>query len=173
MKKRIATAGALVLVLALSGCLLSLTESFEYNVTDQTGSLDLTGTAGDQIPIDLSDNSTFEDNQDKIKLVDRVGFEADLYTQNSTDAKVDIYFRRDTADEWMILLEGAMVPGSSSSTAQAKITYEDSEKLIKNFEAFQDIAVDGIMQFRIEAQAGNDEVTVTDLLLIVTITAGT
>lgn len=173
MRTRIATFGALLVAFALSGCLLSLTESFEYNVTDETGSLDLAGTDGDMIAIDLSDEDTFADNKDKLKLVDRLGFEATLYTRNSENAKVDVYFREKSTDPWMLLLDGATVAGSSSDTSPGSISYEDSESLIKNFSVFQEVALGGIMELRVEAEDGNDQVTVTNLLLIITITAGT
>lgn len=173
MMKNIATALALIAVLGLAGCLLSLTETFDYNVTDRTGPLELAGTDGEIASIDLTEESTFDDNKDKIKNVDRVGFEAWAYTSNAQDAVIDIEFRAGDKDEWTLLLAGAPVSGASTATAPDRITYEKSEKLIRNFALFQKLAEKGVMQLRVRASGGNDQVVVPELVLVITLTAGT
>lgn len=173
MNKHIAMVVGMVLTVGLTGCLLSITENFEYNVTDRTGPLDLAGTSGETVPIDLTDNSTFEDNQDKIKNIDRVGFEATLYTRNSETAIVDISFRHKATDDWVLILEGVSVAALSSPTMPTEISYKESEALIQNFTLFQSVAMGGVMELQLRARTGNDQVTVSNLLIIMTFTAGT
>ena len=173
MNKKIAMVVGILFTLGLTGCLLTSTENFEYNVTDQTGPLDLAGTSGVTVPIDLTDNSTFDDNQDKIENIDRAGFEATLHTRNSETAIVDISFRHKSTDDWVLILEGVSVAALSSPVAPTEISYKQSEALIQNFTLFQSVALGGVMELQLVARTGNDQVTVSNLLIIMTFTAGT
>jgi hypothetical protein len=173
MNKRIATVIGILLMLGLAGCLISITEKFEFNVTDRTGPLNLAGTDGDSVKIDLNENDTFESNQDKIKVIDRAGFEATLYTRIPQTAVIDISFRRNSKDDWTLLVAGVSVAALSSPVNPTEISFKESENLIQNFAYFQTVAEGGVMQLQLKAQAGNDQVTVTNLVLIVMFTAGT
>lgn len=173
MNKRMTTLVGILFSVGLTSCLLSITENFEYNVTDRTGPLDLAGTSGETVPIDLTENSTFEDNQDKIKNIDRAGFEATLYTRNTKTAVVDISFRQKATDDWVLLLAGVSVAALSSPVMPTEISYKESEDLIQNFALFQSVAKGGVMEFQLKARTGNDLVTVSNLLIILTFTAGT
>jgi hypothetical protein len=177
MNLPIATALSLLLVAGLAGCLLSITEHFEYDVLKEIGEdyLDLSGTSRTVVDIDLSNDDTFADNRDKIRTIDRAGFEAKLYSLDGESAVADLYFRHTSDDGWILLLEGVSVSGSSTEKKPTVISYEESEKLIRNFAAFQKVAEGGVMQFGIGLRGGRDVATVriTQLILIVTLTAGT
>jgi hypothetical protein len=174
MRKTTATLASLLLVFGLGGCLLSLTESFEYDVLKENDLLfiDLEGKDGHIEAIDLADDPTFEDNQDKIKTVDRVTFHCVLFTKNDSPATVDIYFRGPDTTAWTLLLEGVNVSAASTANKPDKIKYADSEDLIRNFTPFQKLAEKGIMDLKIEAREGNDAVQIDKLILYVAITAG-
>jgi hypothetical protein len=171
MNKHIAIVGGLLLTVALAGCLISVTEKFEYNVTDRFGAIKLAGTSGETVPIDLTEDSTFDDNKDKIKIIDRAGFEAALYTSNTEPAIVDISFRRKSTDDWTLLLAGVSVAALSSQESPTKIGYTESEALIQNFSYFQKVSAGGVMELQLKARTGNDQVVVSDLLIIITFTA--
>ncbi|RKZ13865.1 hypothetical protein DRQ53_06275 [bacterium] len=175
MRMHIATTFSLLLLFGVGGCLVSLTESFDYDVLLETGNefLDLDGTDGETVPIDLSDDDTFDENRDDIKNVDRVGFEADLYTKDDLDTVVDIFFRKKGSDPWVLLLDAAPVSGVSTAARQDLISYKQSETLIRNFELFQQVAEGGVMELKLKARDGNDQVRVTRLILRITITVGT
>ena len=173
MNKHIAIMAGILLMLGLTGCLISITEKFEYSVTDRHGELDLAGTSEETVPIDLSENSTFDDNKDKIKVIDRAGFEAALYTSNTDPAVVDISFRRKSTDDWTLLLAGVSVAALSSQESPTKIGYTESEALIQNFAYFQKVSAGGVMELQLKARTGNDMVIVSNLLIIITFTVGT
>ena len=174
MKKRIATLVPLLLVFGLGACITSVTESFEYDVFKENGltEIDLEGQDPYIESIDLTTDSTFKDNQSEIKNVDRVTFKTDLYTKNEADAIVDMYFRLDSTDDWMVLVQGLTVSAASTAGALTKITYTDSEGLIQNFEKFQKLAEKGIMEIGRDARTGNDAVVVKSLVLYVAFSGG-
>ena len=173
MNKRIATVVGILLMVGLAGCLLTITEDFEYSITDRYGPLDLAGTDGDSIKIDLNGNDTFESNKDKIENIDRAGFEATLHTRNSETAVIDISFRQKSSDDWTLLVAGVSVAALSSPLTPTEISFKESEEKIQNFALFQSVAAGGVMQLQLKAQAGNDQVTVTNLVLILYFTVGT
>jgi len=173
MNKHIAIMVGILLTVGLTGCLISITETFEYNVTDRTGPINLAGTSGETVPIDLTENSTFDDNKEKINVVDRAGFEAALYTSNTDPAVVDISFRRTSTDDWTPLLAGISVAALSSQESPTKIGYTESEALIQNFDYFQKVSAGGVMELQLKARTGNDKVIVSNLLIIITFTAET
>ena len=174
MRKHIATTVSLLLVFGLGACLLSLTESFEYDVFKENSitSIDLEGKDRHIESIDLRDNDTFEEHQDDIQNVDRVTFMTDLYTKNDRDAVVDIFFRLDATDPWKLLINGLKVSAASTAGVPTKITYDRSEELVENFDVFQRMAIGGVMQLGVGARTGNDEVVVLSLVLYIAISGG-
>jgi hypothetical protein len=184
MKKHTATLVILLLAFGLSGCpLAKVTESFEYDVIKEANGgvpIDLTGQDNWYRFIDLNDDDTFKENRDKIDEIERVTFQADMYTLNDADAIVDIYFREYVEDvpegegppSWMLILEDLRVRGDSNEDAPLQITYEGSEPLIKNFTQFQKLAEGGVMELGLDARGGNDEVLVTKLILYIALSGG-
>ena len=179
MKRYIATLMSLALVFGLGACLLSLTESFEYDVFKEHGltEIDLTGSDGHEENIDFTTDSTFNDNKDDIKNIDRVEFAMNLYTANTSTAIVDVWFREpadagEDENDYLKILDGVNVPGGSDETTQLSIRYADSGDYITNFASFQKLAESGRMDLLVSARTGNDEVIITKLVIYVAITAG-
>lgn len=181
MRKYTATLVMLLLAFGLSGCpIATITESFEYDVLEEKNEgnpFDLTGEGGWSDVIDLTTDDTFNDNKDKIENIDRVTFQASMYTLNDEDAVVDIFFREvveagETPATWLPILEGFLVEGTKDATAPLEISYEDSEPLIQNFTQFQNLAEDGIMELALVAREGNDQVLVTELILWIALSGG-
>jgi hypothetical protein len=119
----------------------------------------------------VSATENFQDHKDKIRLVDRLGFEAELHPQTDGDAVIGIEFRKG-GGAWMTLLSGIPVPGASTAARPAGIAYEKTEALLQNFAAFQTVVEGGVFDLRVVTEGGNDAVTIDHLLLIVTFTVG-
>jgi len=188
MKRYIATLASLALVFGLGACLMSLTESFEYDVLNEPvpplPEIDLTGRDGHLEPIDFTTDSVFEDNKDDIKNVDRVEFHVGMFTKNGDAAELDISFRKPAEGtsppgDWVPILKRVPVPAGTSGTKLHVIEYADSgDYIVKdNFALFQKQATIGKMDLLLEAgelEPGvtNDEVVIKKLVIYVAITAG-
>lgn len=189
MKRSIATLASLVLVFGLGACLLSLTESFEYDVLaehepDPLEEIDLTGRDGYVEPIDFTSDDVFNDNQADIKNVDRVEFYVAMFTRNGDPALLNAKFREPAdpparENPWIPILKDVRVPAGTSETNLHKISYEQSGDYIvtDNFAKFQKLAEDGAMDLLFEAGelepgVSNDEVVIRKLVIYVAITAG-
>jgi hypothetical protein len=81
---------ALGLVAAISGCLTSGTEVFTYEMED----INVSATGFTRTPVDLTENDTFNDHVDEIRLIDRVGFTCNIVNPGSPTS-VSIYFSKE------------------------------------------------------------------------------
>ncbi len=155
----------------LTGCLVSDTQVFEYDVI-RNGNFGqpLDTTAGfDSALIELNRIAAFEESQGDIKLVDRVGFEATIATAGAAST-VSLYFSEspdltDPAQEATPLAMDLPVP-----TNGRILTYEESEALLVNFGPLQAAIENG--EFTLYVVSGTGGVQFTALNMVVTITVG-
>jgi len=165
------SAGALVILAAatLSGCMMvSGTDSFSQAI----GDFSVSSSAFDRKNVDLRENSTYEDHQEDIALVDRIGFSMSLVNVSGVDAKASIYVSDDpnlaTAAEvaskaTLIFSDLAVPPGGRT------IDYEESIELLLNFEELQSLVERGT--FTVYAIAGGDSsLDINNVIVTITIT---
>jgi hypothetical protein len=157
-----------LLVLAtIPGCIPTATDSFGEPIPD----LDAIGGVFDETAVDLTENSTFEDHQDEIRLIDRVGFSTRIVNNSGTPATVSLYVSdtpglTDPANEARVLFDKIPVPAGGRD-----ISYDESVELLQNFEYLQTVVEDGLLIFYSTAD-GNFDLTFTQIVAIITFTVG-
>jgi hypothetical protein len=159
---------ALVAAATLSGCLVSATESF----SEAIGDFSVSANAFDLENVDLREDSTFEEHQEDIELVDRVGFSMSLVNRSEVPAQVSVYISDDpnlatsaeVETKATLIFEDLEVPAAGRT-----IAYEESVGLLQNFEELQAAVERGV--FTVYAVAGGDySVDINDVIVTITIT---
>jgi len=165
------SAVALVVLAAamLSGCMMvSGTDSFSQAI----GDFNVSSSTFDSENVDLRENSTYEDHQEDIELVDRIGFSMSLVNVSGVDATASVYVSDDpnlaTAAEVVskatLIFSDLAVPAGGRT-----IDYEESVDLILNFEELQSLVERGT--FTVYALAGGDyDVDINNVIVTITIT---
>jgi hypothetical protein len=167
---RIPVVALLVLSMAavFSGCLISGTESFSKDL----GDFNVTANSFDGENVDLTEDSTYEDHQDEIQLVDRVGFSMSLVNVSGVETQVSVYISDNpnlatpaqVKDLATLIFEDLVVPVGGRT-----IDYKESLDLLQNFSALQDAVERGT--FTVYAVAGGDyNVDVNDVVVTITLT---
>ena len=165
-------AGALVALAAiatLSGCMMvSGTDSFSQAI----GDFSVSSGAFDRETVDLRENSTYEDHQEDIELVDRIGFSMSLVNVSGVAADVSVYVSDDpnlataaeVASKATLIFADLAVPIEGRT-----IDYEESLDLLVNFEKLQTAVESGT--FTVYAIAGGDyDVNINNVIVTITIT---
>ena len=160
---------ALVLVAAISGCLVSGTKIFTYEL----GDIAVNATAFTRTSVDLTTNDTFNDHIDDIRLIDRVGFTCNIVNTGNPANTISLYFSKDNIpnDADVPTMATPLFTNLAVPAGTRTIGYDESLTLIQNFEAFQAVIETG--QFTVYSRATTGiNITIDDPVLIITFTVG-
>ena len=159
---------ALALVAALGGCLISGTKVFSFSL----GDINVTGNQFERDTIDLTNDDTYKEHKDEIRLIDRVGFTCKVVNNSANAAAVSMYFSTnagllDPETQATPLFRNFQVAGSGTED----VTYDESLALIENFDALQAAVETGNITFYTNSPGGLN-MLIDDMVLIVTFTVG-
>ena len=158
---------------AISGCLISGTKAFTLPIAPPAKTA--TGGSVNEEVVDLDENSTFQDYKDKIRIIDRIGFRARITENMGTAENMSMYF---SATSNMVsatqvraqatpLFENYPIPASGTVV----IDYDQSLKILQNFELLQELAKTG--EFSIYTLADDTfNLTFVALEFVITFTVG-
>lgn len=172
--------GLVLLALVTSGCLVSATFVVVYDI-------DFSFTADHGFywyPVDLTDNSDWENHQDDIDDIDAIGFEFNIENTSGSDCSFNVWFAPATGEADLndppttfdpVALGAVHVITDLSVAAGAirTVSYAESLGHISSFEAFKAIVKSGRFDYYGTSCGGtdDDEFIVTDGSIIVTVSA--
>jgi hypothetical protein len=161
---------SLIISIIIAGCLASGTVVYVFDLVGgwaSNGSMQWR-------QVDLSDNSDFQDNKDKLKSVDAIVLVGDIINLGASDLTADIYI----SDNLYILPEQVIANATqifTSPTVPAQdtlhINWNDGMNYIMNLSTLED-QVKGDGQFYIYAISSSSSPVIYDLNLIATLTVG-
>lgn len=167
----VAALTVLGLAAVISGCLVSGTKVFTFGLSDVA----VTGGAFTRTPVDFTQNSTYQDHKDDIRLIDRFGFTCNIINPNANPVDVSVYFSTNPN------LGDSEVPTSATplfrnfrvgANTTEPITYDESLDLLENFDALQQVVDAGAFTFYSQSANGSFNFAIDDPVLIVTFTVG-
>ena len=121
----------LALAAGLAGCLISGTKVFSFALPD----INVTGNQFERYTIDLTNDDTYKEHKDEIRLIDRVGFTCRVVNNNPGAASVSMYFSTESglgnpATQATPLFCDFQV----ASGGTREITYDESLALIEKWD---------------------------------------
>ncbi|MGD8395903.1 MAG: hypothetical protein PVF43_10540 [Candidatus Eiseniibacteriota bacterium] len=170
-RRMMLAAGGLAGLALAAGCLISGTKVFSQALPE----IRATGGVSTAIELDLTENETFEDYQDKIRIIDRFGFSATIRNDTATPTTLSMYFsgKGDVPEaELGSAVAPALFVNFPIPTAGTRISYDESQKIIQNFEALRDQARTGRIYFYTTATGQGFDLTIPDMLVTITFTVG-
>lgn len=179
--RSVATLLLLAFPFTLSGCLdlLTTTEIIEFDVV-QNGQI-LPNLPGDPIAlsagsfqetnVDLGELDFFEEHQDEIHRVERLGFKARITNGGPSATSCSVYISgqtglSDPANEATLILSQLRVPA-----AGGRIDYSASEEAIENLDKARDLVASGEFALYLFAD-GSIDLSIDELLLVLTLSVG-
>ena len=171
MARRILLFHLLLTTFIVLGCLTSTTEMFEQRLVspDQPGIV--AGSGALTVPVDLRENTTWEEHHEDIDRVERIGFEAVAYSNNGAAAVFNIGFRTDPAAEFVRILSDLTLAPETTSAHPWELKFGDSEAQLVNRARFAAALRDGRFELRIAPSAASFDLTIQRLDLIVVLSA--
>lgn len=169
--KSVAALAVLGFAAAVSGCLVSGTKVFTLALPD----VPITGGVFTRTPVNLNEDSTYEEHNDKIRLIDRFGFTCAVVNNSSQDVNVSVYFSTDSGlgdPEVATQATPLFLNFAVSANSTRSISYDQSVALIQNFKALQDVIDTGQFTFYSTALQTGVNITIDNPVLIVTFTVG-
>jgi hypothetical protein len=173
--KSVAALAVLGFAAAVSGCLISATKVFTLPLPD----VPIIGGVVTRTPVNLNEDSTYEEHSDKIRLIDRFGFTCDVVNNSSEDVTVSVYFSTDpglgdpqVATQATPLFLNFAVPAPPDPNSTRHISYDESLDLLQNFAALQAVIDAGQFMFYSTAPQTGVNITIRNPVLIVTFTVG-
>ena len=162
-----------LLATAFSGCLVSGTKVFSYAIAPPA--LQAVGGTVNEERVDYTDDKTYQEYKDEIRQIDRVGFTIQVQENQGTNATMSMYF-----SETMGLGSVAAVESQATllflnypipANGLIDISYDESQKILLNFEALQELAATGAFSIYTIA-GGNFNLTLNVLVFTITFTVG-
>jgi len=170
MKRNLLIALALLIPVVIAGCILSGTMVFHFNLTGgwiSNGSLQTRH-------VDLSENSDFNDNKDKLKSIDAIVIVGDVINLGSEDLTAQVYISDNqytTPAQVEANATRIFVSPSVPANDTLHLDWTDGLSHMENLSAIED-QVKGDGQFYVYAISSSATGIVYDLHLIATITVG-
>lgn len=130
--------------------------------------------------VDLTQESDFADNQDKIKDIDNIGFYASVKNNLNDTVTFQLFLEKDTAKHWetaleaadsctALILTGLTIPGKKTVT----IDWNESLKYVTGLNDIKKILETGHFSlYPVAVPRDNFSLTIDSLVIIVTLTGG-
>lgn len=169
--KSVAALAVLGFAAAVSGCLISATKVFTLALPD----VPIIGGVFTRTPVNLNEDSTYEEHRDKIRLIDRFGFTCDVVNNSSENVTVSVYFSTDPGlgdPEVATQATPLFLNFAVSANSTRHISYDESLDLLQNFAALQQVVDAGQFTFYSTAPQTGANITIRNPVLIVTFTVG-
>jgi hypothetical protein len=178
-------AAAVVIVLTAAGCLITgtfvITATLVPNESnpDHVDISNLTYTNG-ELEADLNGDSDFEDNKDKIRNIDAVGFYAEVTNLRSEPVSFYLFIEEDTSANWSSsanVIDSAtavVFTGFTLAANQSRIvTWDESLAYVSVDQRVKDIVETGSFSLYPAATPSDlFSIRVDSLVVIVTLTGG-
>ncbi len=156
----------------LSGCLISGTKVFTLGLEDIPVSASGTFT---RTAVDLTENDTFNDHKDEIRLIDRFGFICDIVNPTAGTVNVSVYFSTDpnlTDNQVATQATPLFRNFAVSANSTRHISYDESLTLLENFGALQEVLATGQLTFYSTSTSGAFNLLIDNPVLVITFTVG-
>jgi len=130
--------------------------------------------------VDLTQESDFADNQDKIKDIDNIGFYASVKNNLNDPVTFQLFLEKDTAKDWdsaqeaadsctALILTSLTIPGKKTVT----IDWNESLKYVTGLNDIKKILETGHFSlYPVAIPRDNFSLTIDSLVIIVTLTGG-
>jgi hypothetical protein len=175
--KKLGIIGLILTGLVITGCLVSGT----FVIVEHINFIYSAGNAFYWYPMDLADNSTWDDHKDDLDDIDAVGFEFKIENTSASDCEFNVWFAPATGvidpynppsvipDDAVRVINGLNVAAGGTTT----VTYAESLGHISNLAAFKAIVKTGRFDYYGTScdDTGSNLFRVTDGKIIITVSA--